>query len=51
MDERLFDIYVRYSVKAKDADHALDLWDDGKAAFQEFEDVVEVPGFDREERE
>lgn len=42
MSEKIFDIYVRYSVKAENEDAALDKWDEGKAVFQEFEQIVEV---------
>lgn len=39
---KMFDIYVKYSVQAENEDEALDKWDEGKAVFQEFEDIVEV---------
>jgi len=42
MSEKFFDIYVRYSVKAENQEAAYDAWDDGKAVFQEFIDILEV---------
>lgn len=40
--KKVFDIYVRYSVKANTPDEVYDAWDDGKAVFQEFTDIIEV---------
>ena len=38
----LFDIYAKFTVDADNEDDALDKWDEGKAVFQEFEQIVEV---------
>lgn len=40
--DKLFDIYAKFTVKARDSEHALEMWDQGEAVFQEFEDIVEV---------
>ena len=42
MSEKIFDIYVRLSVKAENEDAAYDAWDNDEAVFQEFTDIVEV---------
>lgn len=50
MEERLFDIYAKFTVRARDEEHALELWDQDKAVFQEFEDIIEVPDFEMKAR-
>ena len=39
---KTYDIYARYTVKAESHDDALNRWDAGEAAFQEWVDVIEV---------
>ena len=39
---RTYDIYARFTVQAESHDDALDKWDEDKAVFREWTDIIEV---------
>lgn len=42
MSKKLFDVYIRYSIKAESEEEVLENWDDGELVFQEITDIIEV---------
>jgi hypothetical protein len=42
MSEKMFDVYVRYSIKAESETDVYEKWDSGELVFQEITDVIEV---------